>query len=427
MPGKIMMFGEEEGKAMAENGQQLYIGIDLNDSYAMVSFATGSHREPETVSSVAGSEMFQIPLAVCMASASGQWVYGEEAIRFEKAEMGKCERNLLSRSLERDFTVIRNEPYEIRALLAVFTKKILSLAGKLGPHFEIAKIVFTFTKLNMKLMDLMEYVFKQLPVARKKITVMDYMESFYYYALNQKDGLATHDVVMFQYYGRNMLCWYLTRGKQSKPQLIQVLEKDCGYLTEDKDADFANIIPKVFAKNIISSIYLVGDGFDGEWMKHSLRVLCQGRRAFLGKNLFSKGACYAAEAYAGLIPWNYAYMGENEMKFNISLKVRKNNEMAFYTLISAGDNWYEAEGMCEAILDGPGEIDFWIQMPHSREARIESLELTNLPSRPKKATRLRIQAKPVSDRSVKITIRDLGLGEFFKASDMVWEYVMKVN
>ena len=58
---------------MADNEQQLYIGIDLNDSYAMVSFATTTHLEPETVSSVAGSEMFQIPLAVCMAA--GTYLY----------------------------------------------------------------------------------------------------------------------------------------------------------------------------------------------------------------------------------------------------------------------------------------------------------------------------------------------------------------
>lgn len=410
---------------MAENEQQLYIGIDLNDSYAMVSFATTMHREPETVSSVAGSEMFQIPLAVCMASSSGQWVYGDEAIRFEKADLGRCETNLLSRSLERDFTIIENQTYEVRMLLAIFLKKILLLAGKLGPKIEIGKVVFAFSKLNDKLMSLMEYVFEQLPVARSKITVMDYMESFYYYALNQGDGLATHDVVMFLYFGKNMICWYLARGKQSKPQLVEIQEKDCGYLTENKDIDFSKIIPKIFEKKIISSIYLVGDGFEGDWMKHSLRILCQGRRAFLGKNLFSKGACYAAEVHAGLVPWNYAYMGENEMKFNISLKVRKNNEMAFHTLISAGDNLYEAESTCEVILDGPGEIDFWIQKPNSREAKIETLELTNLPSRPKKATRLRIQAKPVTDRSVRIRIRDLGLGEFFKASDMVWEYIMK--
>ena len=412
---------------MADNEQKIYIGIDLNDSYAMVSFATTAHPEPETVSSVAGSEMFQIPLAICMASASGQWVYGDEAIRFEKADMGRCEQNLLSRSLERDFTIIRNETYEVRTLLAIFLKKILQLAGKLGPRIEIGKVVFTFSRLSEKLMELMEYIFTQLGVERKKITTIDYMESFYYFALNQKRELSMHDVAVFQYYGKNMVCWYLTRGRQSKPQLVQILDIDCGYLTENRDYDFSQVIPKVFQKKIISSVYLVGDGFDGDWMKQSLRLLCQGRRAFLGKNLFTKGACYAAEILEGLLPWDYIYIGENEMKFNVSINVRKNNEMAFHTLISAGDNWYEAESVCETILDGPGEVDFWMQMPRSREAKIETLELTNLPSRPKKTTRLRIHARAVSDRAVRIRIRDLGLGEFFKASDMVWEHIMKIK
>lgn len=412
---------------MAGKEQQLYIGIDLNDNYAMVSFATTSHQEPETVSAVAGSEIFQIPLAVCMSSASGQWVYGEEAVRFQKADMGKCESNLLTRALERDFTIIKEQTYEVRMLLAIFMKKILTLAGKLGPKIEIGRVVFTLRRLNNKLMELMEYVFKQLPVERRKITVMDYMESFYYYAMSQKEGLASHDIAMFQYYGENMTCWYLIRGKKSLPQTVQIMETDCGYLPDDKDSVFSKIIPKIFGKKIISSVYLVGEGFEGEWMKQSLRLLCQGRRAFLGKNLFSKGACYAAEKQAGLFAWNFSYIGENHLKLNISLKVRKHNEMAFHMLISAGDCWYEAGSDCEMILDGPGEIDFWIQKPGSREARIESLELTNLPVRPRKATRLRIQAKPLSDRSVKVVIRDLGLGEFFKASDMVWEHVLEVN
>ncbi len=412
---------------MAENEQEIYIGIDLNDSYAMVSFATTAHQEPETVSSVAGSEMFQIPLAICMASASGQWVYGDEAIRFAKADMGRCEQNLLSRSLERDFTIIGNETYEVRTLLAVFLKKILLLAGKLGPQIEVGKVVFTFAKLNEKLMELMEYIFTQLPVERKKITTIDYMESFYYFALNQNRELAMHDVAVFQYYGKNMVCWYLTRAKQSKPQLVQILDIDCGYLTENRDYDFSQVIPKVFQKKIISAVYLVGEGFEGDWMKQSLRLLCQGRRAFLGKNLFTKGACYAAEVFAGLYGWDYIYMGENEMKFNVSIKVRKNNEMAFHTLIAAGENWYEAQSECETILDGPGEVDFWMQTPRTREAKIETLELTNLPARPKKTTRLRICAKAVSDRSVKITIYDMGLGEFFKSSGMSWEHVMKMK
>ena len=41
---------------MGHNGNSYYIGIDLNDSYAMVSFFQQNMKEPETVSTVAGSE-----------------------------------------------------------------------------------------------------------------------------------------------------------------------------------------------------------------------------------------------------------------------------------------------------------------------------------------------------------------------------------
>ena len=40
---------------MGHNGNSYYIGIDLNDSYAMVSFFQQNMKEPETVSTVAGS------------------------------------------------------------------------------------------------------------------------------------------------------------------------------------------------------------------------------------------------------------------------------------------------------------------------------------------------------------------------------------
>ena len=58
---------------------------------------------------------------------------------------------------------------------------------------------------------------------------------------------------------------------------------------------------------------------------------------------------------------------------------------------------------------GDKEIDFWLQLPHSRDARIEKLELSDLPERKPKTTRLRISAKPVSDSKVKIKSVILGL------------------
>ena len=180
--------------------------------------------------------------------------------------------------------------------------------------------------------------------------------------------------------------------------------------------------------HIVSAVYLTGDGFDGKWMKESLSFLCKGRRVFVGKNLYSKGACYAAarKCVTAENSWQFVYMGDNEMKVNVSLKVKNRGKWEFLSLINAGDNWYEASGDCEVLLDGDKEIDFWLQLPHSRDARIEKLELSDLPERKPKTTRLRISAKPVSDSRVKIKIRDLGFGEIVKSSDLTWEYTMSL-
>ena len=124
--------------------------------------------------------------------------------------------------------------------------------------------------------------------------------------------------------------------------------------------------------------------------------------------------------------WAFVYMGDNEMKVNVSLKVLNKGKTEFFTLINAGDNWYETVGECEVILDGTPEIDFWLQMPGSREAKIEKIELADLPKRPPKTTRLRITAKPMSDREVQIQMKDMGFGEIFKSSDKTWEYLMSL-
>lgn len=62
--------------------------------------------------------------------------------------------------------------------------------------------------------------------------------------------------------------------------------------------------------------------------------------------------------------------------------------MGIFVFDQCGDNWYEASGDCEVLLDGDKEIDFWLQLPHSRDARIEKLELSDLPERKPKTTRL---------------------------------------
>ena len=46
---------------MEQKRDKIYIGIDLNDRYAMISYYKLNMDEPETVSTIAGSEYYQIP------------------------------------------------------------------------------------------------------------------------------------------------------------------------------------------------------------------------------------------------------------------------------------------------------------------------------------------------------------------------------
>ena len=52
------------------------------------------------------------------------------------------------------------------------------------------------------------------------------------------------------------------------------------------------------------------------------------------------------------------------------------------------------------------------------------MELTDLPRRPDRTTRVRVVATPIADDKVSIEIRDLGFGEFFRGTDKVWKYTM---
>lgn len=334
-----------------------------------------------------------------------------------------CVDSLLRRAISGEVITIAKENYDAVELLALFLKKVMELPLKLGNASAIAGVVLTVERLTKENMDVFWKIAHLLELNQERFTVIDHKKSFYYFALNQESSLWTHDVFLFSC-ERDLVSYYdLKRDIRTKPQLVSIHEHGRQTLGENRDESFAKILTEALKNRVVSSAYLVGDGFDGDWLKQSLTVLCRGRRAFLGKNLFSKGACYAA-FLRNQDAWPYVYMGENEMKFNLSLKVKDKGKVAFLNLISAGQNWFETKNECEVVLNGTPQIDFWKQLPNSREAEIETVELNDFPMRPERTTRLRISASPVSDDKIDVEIRDMGFGEFFRATDKVWKYTI---
>ncbi len=403
-----------------------YIGLDIDDKNVVVSVFQNGMKEPETVSTVAGSELFQIPLLLSKKRGIGQWFIGEDAKKIAAGQGEEPFSNILSMALSKEEVLVEEEAYQAVDLLTLYIRKVLLIAVRFGAQMLPDKLVISVDEVSKDVTELFASVGERLGLDKKNITVIDRKEAFYYFALNQKADLWLHDVYLFDYRTEDMVCCHLKRNQKTVPQLITIESKVKKMLPAKDDGRFYQILLDCFRGNIISSVYLVGDGFEGGWMKRALSYMCQGRHAFMGKNLYSKGACYAAIVSKEGTNWPYAYIGDNEMKVNVSLKVRNRRNMEFFTLVSAGDNWYEAEGSCEVILDGTPEIDFWLQSPHGKDAKVEKLKLADLPERENKTTRLRIMAKPVSDTKVQIKIRDMGFGEIVKSSEKTWEYIMSL-
>lgn len=403
---------------------RFYIGIDLDDCNAVISCYEVNSREPQTLSTVAGSEVYQIPVLLAKKKGIGQWFIGDEASRVAMRQGGEAVGKLLDRALKQEMIFVEDEKYPAKELLVLYLKKLLLMAGGLGTVRLPDKLVICLERLSREAALLFAEIADSLGLGEKQIMLLDRKECFYYFVYHQAPELTLHDVYLFDYRGEDMSCCRLEKKQRTSPQLITLTEELRRISSTARDENFLRVLQDCFRGRIVSCAYLTGEGFDGDWLKLSVSFLCKGRRAFVGKNLYSKGACYAAEVAENPKEWQYVYLGENEMKVNVSLKVYHVGTMEFFTLISAGDNWYETVGECEVILSGTPEIDFWLQAPGSREAKIEKLTLADLPERPDKTTRLRITAKPMSDAKVQIQLKDLGFGELFPGSGKVWDYVM---
>ena len=68
---------------------------------------------------------------------------------------------------------------------------------------------------------------------------------------------------------------------------------------------------------VVSTVYLVGEGFNENWMKSSLSLLCR-EGVYSPAKIFTKGACYLAKVSGDEENWPFCVHGENEMKFNLS-------------------------------------------------------------------------------------------------------------
>ena len=367
------------------------IGIDLNERYCQISFYREDQQEPQTLENVT------YPTA---------GLY-ERAIEQAGGESVRALAELVEHALVRFDT--------------------------------IDKLVFTVPRLNIDIVRMLKGIGQRAGVDKHHIYVQDYKESFCNYMLYQPKELWQYEAALFHCDRHEVKAYMLRKIRtgygKGRDTFITVDEVANAYMEElsavypvlnvdrarDADVRFKQFVQGVFDKKLVSSVFLVGEGFENNWYPQSLRVMCNGRRAFLGNNLYSKGACYAAFKRAYDYEESLVYLDETKMMDQVCLKLRMQGMDKWYPIVPWGSRWYEADTSFELLLENTDDIEIHIESLAGAELQVERISLDGLPKRNNYTLRLQVKVMLMDEKCCRISMKDVGFGEFFPATDFYVE------
>lgn len=152
------------------------------------------------------------------------------------------------------------------------------------------------------------------------------------------------------------------------------------------------------------------------WYTKTLRRISEGKRAFKGNNIYAKGACLAGILRADEEQADYNIICAGRTKATISVEVRHKGEPILLNLSKAPKDWFDSGMKMDFILDTPGPVRFYVSSLIRNFRTSFDLDLSGIPERPRKATRIEVELQYFSESSCEITVRDKGFGELFPAS-----------
>lgn len=429
------MFLDRKETGKKKNSDLAVIGYDLGKKEAQISYYLPGRDKPETISVMTGEEQFSIPAALCRRKDKDTWAYGKEAVECSRKGNGILLDHLLENALEAKSVKIDGMEYDSVTLLSIFIKRSLSLLSMMVTPDRIGAYMFSLDTTDKRSIEVLSRAAALLDFKDVPVWFQNRAESFYYYNMNQPQELMEHEVLVFDFTGENLKSLRFSTNRRTTPVAAFVEEESHPQVNKEgllypKEADraFAKTVSELCGKRVVDTVYLIGDGFAEEWYQDALKVLCRNRRVFLGNNLYSKGACYAAKERLtpGKISKEYVFLGNDMIKANVGMYTLNQGTEGYFPLLDAGGKWYEAGKSCDFLLEESNSFTLRLMPLNSREAKEVIVTLDGLPARPSRASRIHMEISMADAQTVRLTMEDMGFGEFFPATHKVWEETFPV-
>ena len=408
--------------------RNIIVGLELGEKTSQICYYDRNEKEPVSLN-VTGQSNCTFPTILSKKPGEEVYHFGVEAEYFGVNKNEILIDNLYDICRHQASIELDNQKVSPALLLKYFLSGALKILGVADLSRNIRAIMITVPRISKELVANVKQASELLRLDKGKVFLQEYNESFYYHTRYQKQELSTRKVALFTV-GENAAAFSeLDISRRTKPALVTVRKGEQTSLSneaDERDEQFYQFAKKSFGEDAYSSVFIIGNGFDKSWSVRSIPLLCRHQRpVFYGNNLYAKGACYAAlDKAEGKALKEYLFAGPDLVKVNIGMDLVKSGIATYYSLIEAGVNWYEASAECEILLNDIDELVFKTKRMDRSEKNRCVMALPNLPKRPPKATRIKIKVAFDSANHLNIEAEDLGLGELYPASGLIWHEAM---
>lgn len=317
-------------------------------------------------------------------------------------------------------------------LFSYYFRKTLAVTKEKYPESGIRKLVVTVEEQKREFTDILYQALETIGLKKDRVMIIGHKQSYLYYALCQKKELWQSDVGMFDYNRKGLFYYQMNIDRMRKPILVGVVEKDYTHLLHVKDGNrailFENIAQGAMHRQAISTVYMTGTGFAGDWADGVMQRLCVGRRVFKGRNLYVNGACYAARELSGEGKLeDFLFLDEDMINSHITTKVYVDACVKEIIFAKAGMPWYQVDREIDVIPDGDEEIAISVKNILKRETKQFIISLDPVIGRNNKRVRIGIKIQFSDVKTCILTIRDKGFGDIAPSSHRIWEKVITLD
>lgn len=392
------------------------LGINIEENYTQITYCSDESEEFFALEEQEG--VGKVKNELFYASRTKSWYSGQEAKEKQETEEGVFFDCAWKERLLKEIPIqIEEQEYQPEDLFLIM---IACHIQKL-PLRKKACIVITASKQQILSIPFEE----KLPtlLKRKEITVfrISQMTAYLSFVLHQEECRGVKATGLFDYREGVMTYYHLGRTAAQDMFKIDSIELNAKLKQakgDNLDEKFADVLSELFLDWKPSVIYLTGEGFQDSWLNHSLKILCKGRRAFLGQNLYTRGAGYFA--IEEVRKKNPKLIAKGLCQYDLGVVAFVEGRDCFISLLEGGCDWYGRQGKLMLLLEDEQSLEFVYLNLRTKQLHREIIALEGMPKRPPMTTRVEIEAVYTSDKEGYLKIRDLGFGTMYPSSELVW-------